>query len=101
MSAIFARASRQWAEMKTEYDEYVDAAYDKALDACEGVLVNQEGKAQHIDGYSLLTGSVTRAYRFASWELKQYWTRHPRITLAEFEEQWITGSLDFYEQAAA
>ena len=99
MSAIFERASQQWAEMRSDYERYVDAAYDKALEACAGVLVNAEGRLAHIDGYSLFTGSTVRAYRFASWELKEHWEKYPRMTLNDYEKQWMEGILE-YEYAA-
>lgn len=91
MSAIFERASQQWAEMHSEFERYVEASYNKALEACGGVLVNTEGKAQHVDGYSLFTGPAIRAYRFASWELQQFWAENPRLSMNDYETQWIEG----------
>lgn len=101
MSAIFERAAEQWAAMRSDYERYVDAAYDRALEACGGVLVNREGKAAHIDGYSLFTGPAIRAYRFASWELVAHWQRVPRLGLSDYEKQWVEGNIERYEQQAA
>lgn len=100
MSAIFERAAGQWAQMRSDYERYVDDAYNKALEACSGVLVNAEGRFAHIDGYSLFTGPVIRAHRFASWELAEHWQRVPRLSLAEFEKQWVEGRLEYEQQAA-
>lgn len=94
MSAIFKRASQQWAEMHTEFERYVEASYNKALEASGGVLVNAAGKAKHIDGYDLFTGPAIRAYRYASEELQQYWAAHPRLSMNDFEAQWVEGALE-------
>jgi hypothetical protein len=101
VSAIFERAAGQWAQMRSDYERYVDAAYNTALEACSGVLVNAEGRFARIDGYSLFTGPAIRAHRFASWELVEHWQRVPRLSLAEFEKQWVEGSIGHYEQQAA
>jgi Holliday junction DNA helicase RuvB len=42
------------------------------------VMVNKEGRALHIDGRSLWTGPLTRARRYASDELLEWWETHPR-----------------------
>jgi hypothetical protein len=94
VSAIFERASREWAEMHSEYGRYVEAAYNKALEATGGVLVNAEGKAKHIDGYDLFTGPAIRAYRYASEELTEFWAHSPRLSMNDFETQWVEGSLE-------
>lgn len=91
-SAIFEQAAQQWADMRYDFERYIDAAYDRALEACAGVLVNKEGRAAHIDGYSLFTGPKIRAYRFASEELKEHWQYYPRLSMTEFEQQWLSGS---------
>ena len=94
MSAIFDLASRQWADMRSEYERYVEAAYNKALEATVGVLVNAEGRAKHIDGFDLFTGPAIRAYRYASEELTDYWGHNPRMTMLYFEQQWVDGHLE-------
>lgn len=94
MSAIFERASQQWKDMRSDFERYIDAAYNKALEACGGVLTNAEGKTQHVDGYDLFTGPAIKAYRFASWELQQYWAENPRLTMNDFESQWVEGNLE-------
>jgi hypothetical protein len=94
MSAIFERASQQWAAMHSEFERYVEASYNKALEATGGVLVNAEGRAKHIDGYDLFTGPAIRAYRYASEELQEYWAAHPRLSMNDFETQWVEGTLE-------
>ena len=94
MSAIFDRASQQWKDMRSDFERHTDAAYAKALEACCGVLVNKEGIAERVDGYDLFTGPAIKAYRFASWELQQYWAENPRLTMNDFEAQWVEGNLE-------
>lgn len=77
--------------MHDEWVRHIEAEYNRALNQCSGVLVNAEGKANHIDGYSLFSGPATRAHRYASWELERYWEHRPRLTLIQFEEQWVQG----------
>lgn len=92
ISVIFKQAAMRWAEMSADYMDYVDDAYDKALNGTGGVLLNKEGRALHLDGYDLMRGSKSRAMKYASEELLAWWEEHPRLSLAEFEEQWVSGS---------
>lgn len=91
MSAIFSRAAEAWQEMRGDYDSHVEHAYLAALEATSGVLVNAEGRALGIDGYTLFSGPLARARRYASWELLEHWESTPRLTLEQFEERWIAG----------
>lgn len=77
---------------------YVDDAYSKALEATAGVLVNAEGRAQHIDGYILFRGQRSFAMKYASEELLEHWKQHPRLTMAEYELQWMSGNLAYAQQ---
>lgn len=95
MSLIFAHAAQRWKEMKDAYDNHIHAAYNKALEETGGVLVNNEGRSQHIDGLDLFTGPVARAHRYASWELVEHWEVTPRLTLRAFEEQWVSGEVEY------
>lgn len=94
-SSIFQEAARQWHQMKSDYLGYIDAEYDKALEACAGVLVNKAGREQHVDGYNLFTGTQGRADKYASPELLEYWMDHPRLSLMDFELQWMSGQIEF------
>jgi hypothetical protein len=94
VSAIFERASQQWRDMRSDFERHTDAAYDKALDACGGVLVNAAGRRQHVDGYDLFTGPAVKAYRFASEELVDFWEANPRLSMNDFEAQWVEGNLE-------
>ena len=81
--------------MRSDYLGHVDAEYDKALEACCGVLVNKAGKEQHVDGYTLFTGSVNRAYKFASEELVEYWGKNDRLSLEDYELLWMSGQIEY------
>jgi len=95
MTTIFGKAAELWSEMQSDYQAYVDASYDKALEYCSGVLVNVEGRRLHIDGYTLFQGHTDRAYRYASPELIEYWAKTSRLTIASFEKQWMQGRPEF------
>ena len=95
MSAIFAEAAAQWSEMSMDFMAYVDDAYNKALEATAGVLVNSEGKAKKIDGYILWRSRKDFAYKYASEELLEYWEVNPRLTMKEFEAQWMAGNIAY------
>ena len=95
MSTIFQQAAQQWHEMRSDYLSHIDSEYDKALEACSGVLVNKLGRERHVDGYDLLKGSQHRADKYASEELKEYWTVHPRLSLMDYELAWMTGRVEY------
>lgn len=94
-SVIFEQAAQQWHTMRSDFLGHVDAEYDKALEHCSGVLVNNLGREQHVDGYDLFKGTQARADRYASEELKDYWTVHPRLSLVDYELQWMSGNLEY------
>jgi hypothetical protein len=79
--------------MRSDFLGHVDNEYDKALEACAGVLVNKAGRALCIDGYTLFTGTQRRADKYASEELKEYWETHPRLSLEDYELLWLSGQL--------
>lgn len=78
-----------------DFMSYVDDAYSKALEATAGVLVNSAGRAKHIDGYILWRSQKAFAYKYASEELLEYWETNPRLTMKEFEAQWMSGNIEY------
>lgn len=80
--------------MRADYLGHVDSEYDKALEFCSGVLVNNQGREQHVDGYDLLKGTQARADRYASEELKEYWDHYPRLSVLDYELMWMSGQLE-------
>lgn len=89
MSRIFALAASHWRSLQAEYETYREGAYERAETECNGVLLNQRGKKAGIDPYSLFMGNEARAHAYASEELIEHWSRHPRLTFAEFERQHL------------
>jgi hypothetical protein len=81
--------------MKQDYISFVDCQYLAAVEATAGVLVNKDGRAKHIDGYTLFSGPLSRAQKYASEELLEFWEKNPRRTLSQFEEQWVAGMEGF------
>lgn len=90
-SAIFQQAAEDWAKMRYDFEKYIEAEYNRALTVTGGVLVNKTGRALHIDGLDLFTGPAVRAHKYASEELIDYWKHHPRLSLAQYETQWLQG----------
>lgn len=88
-SAIFTRAARQWARMRSDYDDHIKTMYDKALEQTGGVLVNKEGRRKGIDGLDLFYGQAAYAHKYASEELLDHWERVGRPTLSQFEQSWL------------
>lgn len=90
-SAIFTKAASDWQDMNHEYLQHVDYQYLAAVEATSGVLVNKAGRSAGVDGFDLFRGSTSRAQRYASEELLEFWKQNPRLTLSQFEKQWVTG----------
>lgn len=76
-----------WRSCRMEFEVVREAAYVRALDATNGVLLNRRGIEAGIDTYSLFIGSNIRAYAYASEELIEHWSEHPRLTFDQFERQ--------------
>lgn len=96
-SAIFEAAARLYAKMRIDYERYLEYAYDTALEGTGGVLVNKQGRALGIDGLDLFSGHKAYAMKYASEELIEFWKKHPRLTQAEYEANWITGEMAWNE----
>lgn len=88
----FASASKDLAAAyRQAYTEHVMAAYEAAETGTSGHLLNDAGKQLQAKGklspLELFSGSSTRAYKYASEELKRWWGEHPppRLTFAEWK----------------
>lgn len=88
MSLRFERAMSEWREMRAEYELKLYADYDAAEEACLGEMLNDRGRRAGIDPVSLFYGNETRAFAYASDELREWWETHPRTTVAAFEASW-------------
>jgi hypothetical protein len=79
--------------------EHVALAVLQAEDDTRGNLLNREGRAKGIDPATLWSGSAARARKYASDELKQWWSEHGgRMTAAEYAAQF-TGDTKAAEAA--
>lgn len=77
----------QTAEQRAreEYDLYVENAMLQAENDLNGALFSKEGRHLGIATATLFTGRLTR--RYASEELLEWWTQHPRLTWTQFRAQ--------------
>lgn len=89
MSAIMRAAFEQWQRMRDDFELVRHAQYERAVAELRGELLNRRGRENHIDPYSLFLGPVSRARAYASEELLEWWTRHQRWTVEEYERQWM------------
>lgn len=88
MSAIFERAAREWAAMRSEYGDYLEAHIAAAYDATNGVLLNARGRAAGVTEERLFLAGGAYAAAYASEELREFWATRPRLTVEAFETAW-------------
>jgi hypothetical protein len=88
MSPIFQRAAQEWAAMRSEYGDYLEAHIAAAYDATNGALLNARGRAAGVNEARLFTAGGAFAAAYASEELREFWATWPRLTVAEFERAW-------------
>lgn len=74
-------------QLRADYECYLDVQWLQAEADCNGQLLTPEARAKGIDSRSLFSGSLSRAARYASWELQSWWGAHGRLTLAAFRHQ--------------
>ncbi|MDR6867882.1 hypothetical protein J2Y69_002490 [Microbacterium resistens] len=89
MATIFIRAVEEYRLLRDEYEVVLIAAYERAVEATRGAMVNRRGRAAGISDWDLFThnGSYARAY--ASEELIEHWAQYPRPTFSAFERQMV------------
>lgn len=78
---------------REEYDSYVYAQFDAAMEHTNGNFLNREGAAKRVDALSLFSGPVSRAKKYGSEELQAFFGMRGRHTLASFRYglyQWRT-----------
>lgn len=96
-SVYFTMAASLRAEARAAFEDYRWSAYERAADACREALLNERGRRARVDPYSLFMGNRTRAYAYASDELKEHWASHRRPVFADFERQhfqaWENGAI--------
>jgi minor capsid protein 2 len=62
------------------FRDHVYEQYIAAEDATRGHMLTPQGQAAGIDPHDLFTGPASRARKWASDELKEWWDEHGRIT---------------------
>jgi hypothetical protein len=99
-SPIFQQALDQWRAMRQDFELLHAAAFDRAVEETRGVMLNARGMRAGIDPWSLFIGPAVRAHAYASEELLDHWSRYPRITVAQYEQQ-ITAQWQHDERESA
>jgi hypothetical protein len=88
MSPIFERAAREWAAMRSEYGDYLEAHIAAAYRATNGALLNARGRAAGVSEERLFLAGGSYAAAYASEELREFWATTPRMTVEAFETAW-------------
>jgi hypothetical protein len=83
------------AMVKTAHAEHVRQAYLMAEDACRGHVLNAAGERAGVDPESLFSGPVSRARKYASPELLDYFRDYGRLTVADFTASLLGGQAKF------
>lgn len=76
----------RWREVKREWLLVAEAALLLAEAETNGYLLSAEGRAAGIDPFMLWTGTEASALKYASEELLEHWSRHPRVTVSAYRE---------------
>lgn len=88
-TGIYEAAGLIWKAMRADYEDELERRIHAADEACHGYLVNEAGRTAGVSGESLFRGPEARAWRYASRELADHWAECPRLTLADYEQQWL------------
>lgn len=86
-AAQTARDKARWAAVNTEWMSWAHAQFLAAEAACRGYLLNKAGQAAGLDPWTLWTGPASRATRYASEELLEFWAANPRLTVSEYRDE--------------
>jgi hypothetical protein len=70
---------------RLERAEAVEREWAQAEAATKGNMLNRRGREAGVDERTLFTGPESRARKYASEELLNYWEHHPRPTEAYFQ----------------
>ena len=74
---------------REEYDSFTRDSYLRAEGDCRGVLLNRDGMVAGVDPVSLFAGQASRVRKYASEELRTWFTRNGRITYGEWKYNWF------------
>jgi hypothetical protein len=81
------RRRARWSARKADRAAVIENEWLAAEAQTKGVMVNRRGREAGADPRSLFTGPESRARKYASEELLNYWEYHPRPTEAFFQGQ--------------
>lgn len=79
--------------VRSAFQDHARQSYLNAEDVTRGVLVNKAGQARGVHGGMLFTGPESRARKWASRELLDYWQEHGRMTVDDFRASLIGGAM--------
>lgn len=74
---------------RAAFRDHIAEAVNAADDVTNGYMLNPAGKRAGIDPVSLFTGPLTRAAKYASDELKDWFEENGRVTFDEFAESLL------------
>lgn len=100
MSLIFEAALDEWRRVRADYQVWLEAQHRAAERDTNGNLLNERGRAAGVSSFSLFMGPWARARAYASEELLAFWTKHPRMTFAQYEHTTYQTLQDEQEWAA-
>lgn len=78
---------------RAAYRDHVETSYWAAEEATIGYYLNPAGKAAKVEPRSLFTGPESRARKYASRELLDYWQAHGRLTVDDFRAGVLGGHM--------
>jgi hypothetical protein len=79
------RRRQRWTARKRARAAEVERLWLEAENATKGVMLNRRGREAGVNERTLFTGPESRARKYASEELLNWWEYHPRPTEAYFE----------------
>jgi hypothetical protein len=79
------RRRTRYAASRSEKRAVIENEYVRAEAATNGYMLNERGREAGVEPRTLFTGPESRARKFASEELLEYWEHNPRPTQAMFE----------------
>lgn len=85
------QAQRARDSERATWAEAAHAQYLAADAVCKGNLLSRPGKRAGVSEWSLWAGPETRAMRYASEELREFWYANPRVTVGRYRQQAVSG----------
>jgi hypothetical protein len=90
------RRRARWWSRQAERQEEINRLWMEAEAGTKGNMLNRRGKEAGIDERTLFRGPETRARKYASEELLNWWDTHPRPTEAYFRGE--ESRLGYYQR---